>query len=66
VSYSHPGIVYVPIPELVPEHVCLAAAASRTSQVVDDCFAAAESTAAITAEFGICEMWQLASNAVLE
>jgi DNA-binding transcriptional LysR family regulator len=29
VFYSHPDISYVPIPELAPEQVCLAVAASR-------------------------------------
>ncbi|THV42133.1 LysR family transcriptional regulator [Glycomyces buryatensis] len=66
VFYSHPDIVYVPIPDLAPEQVCLAMAASRTSQVVDDFFTAAESTAAITAECGNYEMWQLVSEAVLK
>jgi hypothetical protein len=38
--------------------VCLAVAASRTSTVVDDFVAAAQATAAITAECGNYEMWQ--------
>ena len=39
-------------------------AATRTSPVVDDFFAAAQSTAEITAECGNYEMWQLGSGAV--
>jgi DNA-binding transcriptional LysR family regulator len=64
VFYSHPEVRYVPIPELAPDQVCLAVAASRTSPVVDDFFAAAQATAEITAECGNYEMWQLGSGAV--
>jgi DNA-binding transcriptional LysR family regulator len=64
VFYSHPDVVYVPIPDLAPDQVCLAVAASRTSPVVDDFFTAAQATAEITAECGNYEMWQLASDAV--
>ncbi|WP_405748157.1 LysR family transcriptional regulator [Streptomyces canus] len=60
---SHPDVIYVPIPDLAPEQVCLAAAA-RTSSVVDDFFAAAQATAEITAECGNYEMWQRGSDAV--
>lgn len=59
VFYSHPDIAYVPIPDLAPDQVCLAVAASRTSPVVDDFFTAAQETAEITAECGNYEMWQL-------
>ncbi|MFG1910721.1 LysR family transcriptional regulator [Kribbella sp. NPDC048928] len=50
--YSRPDISYVPVPELAPAQVCLAAAASRRSPLVDDFFAAAQATAATTAECG--------------
>ncbi|AGP59426.1 LysR family transcriptional regulator [Streptomyces rapamycinicus] len=63
VFYSHPDVTYVPIPDLAPDQVCLAMAASRTSPVVDDFFTAAQATAQITAECGNYEMWQLASGA---
>ncbi|MGW3288141.1 LysR family transcriptional regulator [Streptomyces sp. NPDC001002] len=63
VFYSHPDISYVPIPELAPDQVCLAAAASHTSPVVDDFFAAAQAAAEITAECGNYEMWQLGGDA---
>jgi DNA-binding transcriptional LysR family regulator len=66
VFYSHPDVVYIPIPDLASDQVCLAVAASRTSPVVDDFFAAAQATAEITAECGNYEMWQLASGAVSE
>jgi DNA-binding transcriptional LysR family regulator len=64
VFYSHPEVTYVPIPDLAPDQVCLAVAASRTSPVVDDFFAAAQATAETTAECGNYEMWQLGSGAV--
>ncbi|MEU5339413.1 LysR substrate-binding domain-containing protein [Streptomyces sp. NPDC020766] len=64
VFYSHPDIVYVPIPDLAPEQVCLAVAASRTSPVVDDFVTAAQATAEITAECGNYEMWQLGIDTV--
>ncbi|MFD8651026.1 LysR family substrate-binding domain-containing protein, partial [Streptomyces mirabilis] len=63
VFYSHPDVVYVPIPELAPDQVCLAVAASHTSPVVDDFVTAAQSTAEITAECGNYEMWQLGGDA---
>jgi DNA-binding transcriptional LysR family regulator len=62
--YSHPDVVYVPIPDLAPDQVCLAVAASFTSPVVDDFVAAAQAAATITAECGNYEMWQLASGAI--
>ncbi|MBF8191244.1 LysR family transcriptional regulator [Nonomuraea sp. K274] len=64
VFYSHPDVSYVPIPDLAPDQVCLAVAASRTSPVVDDFFTAAQAMAEITAECGNYEMWQLGSDAV--
>ena len=64
VFYSHPDVSFVPIPDLAPDQVCLAVAASRTSPVVDDFFTAAQTTAEITAECGNYEMWQLGSGAV--
>jgi DNA-binding transcriptional LysR family regulator len=64
VFYSHPDISYVPIPDLAPDQVCLAMAATRTSPVVDDFFTAAQSAAEITAECGNYEMWQLGNGAV--
>ena len=64
VFYSHPDISYVPVPDLAPDQVCLAVAASRTSPVVDDFFTAAQATAEITAECGNYEMWQLGNDAV--
>ncbi|MFJ6130088.1 LysR family transcriptional regulator [Streptomyces griseoviridis] len=63
VFYTHPDIAYVPIPELAPEQVCLAVAASHTSPVVDDFVTAARSAAEITAECGNYEMWQLGGDA---
>lgn len=50
--YSRPDISYVPIPELAPDQVCLATAASRTSPLADDFLTAARATAEITAECG--------------
>ena len=64
VFYSHPDVIYVPVPELAPDQVCLAVAASRTSSVVDDFFAAAQAAAQTTAECGNYEMWQLGGDAV--
>jgi DNA-binding transcriptional LysR family regulator len=64
VFYSHPEVSYVPIPDLAPDQVCLAMAASRTSPMVEDFFTAAQATAEITAECGNYEMWQLGSGAV--
>jgi len=63
VFYSHPEVAFVPVPELAPEQVCLAVAASRASAVVDDFFAAAQATSAVTAECGNYEMWQLGGEA---
>jgi DNA-binding transcriptional LysR family regulator len=62
VFYSHPQVVYVPVPDLAPDQVCLAAPASRTSPLVDDFFAAAQATAETTSECGNYEMWQLDSS----
>jgi len=64
VFYTHPDISYVPVPDLAPDQVCLAVAATRTSPVVDDFFTAAQSTAEITAECGNYEMWQLGNDAI--
>jgi DNA-binding transcriptional LysR family regulator len=64
VFYSHPNIIYVPIPDLAPDQVCLAVAASHTSPVVDDFITAAQATAEITAECGNYEMWQLGGDTV--
>ncbi|MFS8200905.1 LysR family transcriptional regulator [Streptomyces sp. CWNU-52B] len=66
VFYSHPDISYVPIPELAPDQVYLAMAASRTSPVVDDFFAAAQATAQVTAECGNYEMWRLGGSAAAQ
>ncbi|WP_420312736.1 LysR family transcriptional regulator [Streptomyces sp. YS-B37] len=63
VFYSHPDVVYVPIPDLTPDQVCLAVAASHISPVVEDFIAAAQSAAEITAECGNYEMWQLGGDA---
>ena len=52
VFYSRPDISYVPVPELAPDRVGIAMAASRTSPLTDDFFAAAQATADITAECG--------------
>lgn len=59
VFYTHPDVTYVPVPELAPDQVCVAAATSHTSPVVDDFFAAAQAAAEITAECGNYEMWRL-------
>jgi DNA-binding transcriptional LysR family regulator len=59
VFYTHPDVTFVPVPELAPDQVCVAVAASHTSLVVDDFFAAAQAAAGITAECGNYEMWQL-------
>ena len=45
VFYSHPDISYVPIPDLAPDQVHLAVAASRTSPLVDDFLTAAQAEA---------------------
>ncbi|WP_033345842.1 LysR family transcriptional regulator [Catenuloplanes japonicus] len=59
VFYTHPEVSYVPIPDLAPDQVHLAVAASLTSPVVDDFVTAARETAGVTAECGNYEMWQL-------
>ncbi|MCA1217495.1 LysR family transcriptional regulator [Streptomyces sp. 8L] len=64
VFYSHPNVSYVPVPELAPDQVCLAVAASRASPVVDDFCTAAQATAEITAECGNYEMWQLGRGVI--
>ncbi|MGW6305182.1 LysR family transcriptional regulator [Streptomyces niveus] len=64
VFYSHPDIAYVPIPDLAPDQVHLAVAATHTSPVVDDFISAAQSAAEITAECGNYEMWQLGGDAL--
>ncbi|MEV4517614.1 LysR substrate-binding domain-containing protein [Dactylosporangium sp. NPDC049525] len=64
VFYSHPEVSYVPIPDLAPDQVCLAVAASRTSPLVDDFLTAAQATTEITAECGNSAMWQLAGDAI--
>ncbi|MER7639050.1 LysR substrate-binding domain-containing protein [Streptomyces sp. NPDC126522] len=63
VFYSHPDVAYVPIPDLTPDQVCLAVAASHISPVVEDFVTAAQSAAEITAECGNYEMWQLGGDA---
>ena len=63
VFYSHPDVSFVPIPDLAPEQVCLAVAASRTSPLVDEFFTAAQAAAEITAECGNYEMWKLGGGA---
>jgi DNA-binding transcriptional LysR family regulator len=64
VFYSHPDITYVPVPDLAPDQVCLAVAASHISPVVDDFFTAAQAAAEITAECGNYEMWQLGGETI--
>ena len=64
VFYSHPDVTYVPVPDLAPDQVCLAVAASRISPVVDDFFLAAQAAAEITAECGNYQMWQLGGDAI--
>ncbi|MFI6625683.1 LysR family transcriptional regulator [Streptomyces sp. NPDC050528] len=61
---SHPDVIYVPIPDLAPDQVCLAVAASHTSPMIDDFFTAAQEAAEITAECGNYEMWRLGIDAV--
>ncbi|MEU8624598.1 LysR substrate-binding domain-containing protein [Streptomyces sp. NPDC048669] len=63
VFYSHPDVIYVPVPDLAPGQVCLAVPASRISPVVDDFFTAAQAAAEITAECGNYEMWQRGGDA---
>jgi DNA-binding transcriptional LysR family regulator len=50
--YSRPDISYVPIPELVPDQVCLAVAESRESPLVEDFLAAARAVSEATAQAG--------------
>ncbi|MDX2816573.1 LysR substrate-binding domain-containing protein [Streptomyces sp. PA03-5A] len=64
VFYPHPDVVYVPIPDLAPDQVCLAVAASHNSPVVEDFVTAAQSAAEVTAECGNYEMWQLGGDVV--
>jgi DNA-binding transcriptional LysR family regulator len=64
VFYTHPDVTYVPIPDLAPDEVCLAVATSHLSPVIDDFFTAAQAAAAITAECGNYEMWQLGGDAI--
>ena len=64
VFYSHPNISYVPVPDLAPDQVCLAVAASRVSPVVEDFVTAALASAEITAECGNYEMWELGGDGV--
>ncbi|MEU0795270.1 LysR substrate-binding domain-containing protein [Amycolatopsis sp. NPDC005961] len=63
VFYTHPEVVYVPVPDLAPDQVCLAVAAAHLTPVVDDFVAAAKAAAEITAECGNYEMWQLGGDA---
>lgn len=63
VFYSRPDVVYVPVPDLAPDQVCLAVPASRVSPVVDDFFTAAQAAAEVTAECGNYEMWQRGGEA---
>ncbi|WP_329460014.1 LysR family transcriptional regulator [Streptomyces sp. NBC_01497] len=63
VFYSHPDVIYVPVPDLAPDQVCLAVPVSRVSPVVDDFFTAAQAAAEITAECGNYEMWQRGGDA---
>jgi hypothetical protein len=58
VFYSRPDVVYLPVPDLTPDQVCLAMAASHLSPLAEDFFAAAQEAAEITAECGNYEMWQ--------
>jgi DNA-binding transcriptional LysR family regulator len=64
VFYTHPDVTYVPVPDLAPDEVCLAVATSHLSPVIDDFFTAAQAAAAITAECGNYEMWQLGGDAI--
>jgi DNA-binding transcriptional LysR family regulator len=66
VFYSHPDVSYVPVPDLAPDQVCLAVAASRISPLVDDFLTAARATAEITAECGNYEMWQLGGETIVK
>ena len=55
---SRPDVVYLPVPDLPPDQVCVAMAAAHRSPVAEDFFAAAQGTAEIAAECGNYEMWQ--------
>jgi DNA-binding transcriptional LysR family regulator len=66
VFHSHPDISFVPVPDLSADQVCVAVPAARTSPLVDDFVAAARSAAAVTAECGNYEMWQLGGPAAAE
>lgn len=63
VFYSRPDISYVLVSDLAPDQVFVAMAASRSSPLANDFFAAAQATADITAECGNYEMWQVMSDA---
>ncbi|MFC9688232.1 LysR family transcriptional regulator [Kribbella sp. NPDC056951] len=56
--YSRPDISYVPVPDLAPGQVLVAMAASRTSPLADDFFAAVQATAELTAECGNYEAFR--------
>ena len=58
VFYSRPDVVYLPVPDVTPDQVCLAMAASHLSPLAEDFFAAAQQAADVTAECGNYEMWQ--------
>ena len=58
VFYSRPDVVYLPVPDMAPDQVCLAMAASHHSPMAEDFFAAAQAAAEITAECGNYEMWR--------
>ncbi|GAA3094333.1 DNA-binding transcriptional LysR family regulator [Kribbella aluminosa] len=64
VFYSHPEVTFVPVPDLAPDQVYLAVAASHISPVVDDFFTAAQAAAEITSECGNYDMWQLGGDAI--
>ena len=64
VFYTHPDVTYVPVPDLAPDEVCLAVATAHLSPVIDDFFTAAQAAAAITAECGNYEVWQLGGDAI--
>jgi DNA-binding transcriptional LysR family regulator len=66
VFYTHPEVIYIPVPDLAPDQVCLAMAASHRSPVVDDFFTAAQEAAETTAECGNYEMWQLGGDAITQ
>jgi hypothetical protein len=49
-------------PGVADAEVCLAVATSHLSPVIEDIFTAAQTAAAITAECGNYEMWQLTTT----